>query len=243
MSHAEKSALWRELKAAGVELGKYQDYTTDVLRSAVEKLREAPGYVPPEQSPAPRPEPTAVQPPRPQPQPVHPNVPRSNTPTSNFAGAEAYKPQGEETPVRIDEAGNIWYREEVRKPAVPAPRKRRVHTYVDTGAVTESVKVGEYVETFEVAGTGTTTAEVKITLPSYQVGVYRDPLLPFRVHVYNGNKGFDLFDVHKFYGSADLVPAEIKRVYIANDLCYDIRTTIRAIQQEARDLTLKGQLR
>ena len=82
--------------------------------------------------------------------------------------------------------------------------------------------------------------EVKITLPSYQVGVFLDPRFPFKIHTYNGAQGFDLFDIQKYYGGSDLVPSEIKRVYVSNDLCYDIRTTIRAIQNEAREIQLKG---
>ena len=77
-------------------------------------------------------------------------------------------------------------------------------------------------------------------MPSFQVGVYRDPRFPFKVHTYAGNDGFDLFDVNDFYGGEDLVPSEIKRVYIANDLCYDIRTTIRAIETEYRRNQLQG---
>ena len=37
-----------------------------------------------------------------------------------------------------------------------------------------------------------------------------------------------------------MVPDEIKRTYVGNDLCYDIRTTIRAIQAAYRRLQLNG---
>jgi len=100
---------------------------------------------------------------------------------------------------------------------------------------------GRYIETFEVAGSEQRSGEVKITMPSYQVGVFLDPRFPFKIHTYNGLRGFDLFDVQKFYGGGDLVPPSIKRVYIANDLCYDIRTTIRAVEEEYRQSQLKGQ--
>jgi hypothetical protein len=39
------------------------------------------------------------------------------------------------------------------------------------------------------------------------------------------------------------VPEECKRVYIENDLCYDIRTVIRAISNEHRQLQLMGRIK
>ena len=86
-------------------------------------------------------------------------------------------------------------------------------------------------------------AEVKITLPSYQVGIYKDPRFPFKIHCYNGREGFNLFEVQRYYGGAELVPEECKRVYIENDLCYDVRTVIRAIQSEHRQLQLIGRVK
>ena len=149
----------------------------------------------------------------------------------------------EDQPIRIDEQGRAWFQEEVRKPAYPKPRGRRVLKYLDTGVKTETVQNGEYIETFEVAGIGTPhAAEVKITLPSYQVGIYKDPRFPFRIHCYNGREGFNLFEVHAYYGGAELVPAECKRVYIENDLCYDVRSVVRTIQTEHRQLQLAGKL-
>ena len=147
-------------------------------------------------------------------------------------------------PIRQDEQGRIWYQEEVLKPAYPKPRGRRVLTYMDRGVVTETVQNGEYIETFEVAGKGVgKPAEVKITLPSYQVGIYKDPRFPFKIHCYNGREGFNLFEVAQYFGGTELVPPECKRVYIENDLCYDIRTVIRAIQTEYRQLQLTGRVK
>lgn len=149
--------------------------------------------------------------------------------------------QDEDTPIRVDELGRAWFQEEVRKPAYPKPRGRRVLTYMDTGVRKETVQNGEYMETFEVAGVGEARpAEVKITLPSYQVGIYKDPRFPFRVHTYNGREGFNLFEVEHYYGGAELVPATCKRVYVENDLCYDVRSVIQSIQNEYRQLQLMG---
>ena len=84
-----------------------------------------------------------------------------------------------------------------------------------------------------------TKMQVKITLPSYQVGVYREtPASPFKIHVYNGDRGYDLFDVEAFYGGPDTVPADVKRKYVSNVLCYDIRTVNRAIEAEYRERVL-----
>jgi hypothetical protein len=81
---------------------------------------------------------------------------------------------------------------------------------------------------------------VKITLPSYQVGIYKDPRFPFKIHTYNGREGFNLFEVEHYYGGSELVPATCKRVYIENDLCYDVRSVIQSIQNEYRQLQLMG---
>lgn len=146
--------------------------------------------------------------------------------------------------IRVDEVGRQWLQEEVRKPAYPKPRGRRVLKYIETGTKTETIQTGEYVETFEVAGNETgRPAEVKITLPSYQVGIYRDPRFPFKIHCYDGREGFDMVDVEIFYGGPELVPATVKRVYIENVLCYDIRSVVRTIATEHRQLQLTGRIK
>lgn len=147
----------------------------------------------------------------------------------------------DEDVVKVDEQGNKWFQVEVTKPSFAKPRARRVLKYNDPGVAKETHKVGEYTEEFEVAGDGKNLkpSEIKITLPSYQTGIYLSPNLPFRIHTYNGVRGFSMEDLHKFYGGADLVPSTIKRVYVSNDLCYDITTTIRAIENEHRERVLK----
>jgi hypothetical protein len=137
----------------------------------------------------------------------------------------------------------VWYQEEVRKPATPQPRGRRVLQYTNPGTETKTITLEDgTIESFEVAGRGTRTAEVKITMPSYQVGIYADPRFPFKVYTYGGVNGFDFFEVQEYYGGAELVPATIKRMYVANVLCYDIRTTVQAIEAEARQLALQGRI-
>jgi len=150
-------------------------------------------------------------------------------------------PEYDDEVVRVDEQGREWLQEEVRKPAYPKPRGRRVLTYVDPGVRQETVQQSDgYIESFEVPGDRKNrTAEIKITLPSFQVGIYRDRRFPFRIHVYNGREGFNLYDVENFYGGAQLVPSECKRIYIENDLCYDIRSVVQAIRSEHRQMILQ----
>lgn len=144
--------------------------------------------------------------------------------------------------LRVDEHGNKWFQEEVKKPDYPRRRARRVLRYMDPGVKKESIKVGDYFEEFEVAGDAASAVpkEIRVTLPAYQVGVYQPPNMPFKVHTYQGTRGFDLRDVQKYYGGSDLVPASIKRCYVSSDLCYDITTTIRAIEDEYRERVLKS---
>ena len=222
MSQSEKAQFYAALKEAGYTFDRhYREYNTEELKRTL--LKEV-GHLPappvkePKQESR-RPEPEATE--------------------ARYESRLAYQEDGE-TPLRSDEFGRIWYREEVRKPPTARPRARRKITYIDPGTTQQTVVDGRYIETVEVAGNESRTSEVKITMPSYQVGVYKDPRFPFKVHVYNDTRGFDLLDIQSYYGGADLVPGDIKRVYIENDLCYDIRSTIRSIQNEYRSNQLRG---
>jgi hypothetical protein len=253
MSQQEKGALWRQLKAAGIEFEKhYRDYSTEDLQQAWERVQaELP---PPPADPMPEvsdpeaaaffgqtvpgPDPTAGR----MPAKTVTAVPRGPADPEELPG-QRLNQSVELEPIREDDEGRIWFQEEVRKPAFAKPRGRRVLQYMDGGVETRTVKEGEFVETFEVAGTANRRpAEVKITLPSYQVGIYKDRRFPFKVHTYNGMQGFDLFEVQNYYGGAELVPETVKRVYVENVLCYDIRTTVRAIQTEYNQLRLQGKV-
>ena len=219
MSQTEKAEFYNELKAAGVKFDRhYREYSTEELQAAVAQLRANPDYQPPAQQ-------------QPAQEASRPAQPITEGLTNTFITTS-------EEPVRVDENGLTWYVEEIRKPAIPKPRARRVLKYIETGVQTKTISNGQYLETFEVAGEEQRQAEVKITLPSYQVGIYKDPRYPFKVHVYNDARGFDLFEVQKFYGGADLVPAEVRRIYVGTDLCYDMTSVVRAIQTEYRQTQL-----
>lgn len=241
-----KSDLYNALKASGNPMSTdYAHYTVDQLEAELAFYG-----VKPEPKQEPEPEPvqaeTLVEE-----RPIAEEYARFDTAATpvakqdpNELPGQRLNTQAEDEPIRIDEQGRAWFQEEVQKPAYPKPRGRRVLKYMETGVEVTTVQNGEYVETFEVAGKGAARpAEVKITLPSYQVGIYKDPRFPFKIHCYNGREGFDLFEVQKYYGGSELVPEECKKVYIENDLCYDVRTVIRAIQNEHRHLQLTGRLK
>ena len=257
MSQSDKAAYYQALKAAGVPFTKhYREYSTQELAEAYTRLRaEAqtpePALAPPPPAPAP---PQYAPPPKSQPipqqipqhllRPPQPKAPVAQRDPNEMAG-QRLNVADEMVVIRVDpETGFEWYQEEVQKPAYPKARGRRVLTYTETGTKTVEAKSGDYTETFEVAGDDPgRTAQVKITLPSYQVGIYKDRRFPFKVYTYNSNQGFDLFEVQNYYGGAVLVPPEIKRKYVENVLCYDMESTIRAIQTEFRHLQLTGKIK
>ena len=243
MSQSEKSFYYGALQRAGVPFSKhYREYKTKELAEAYDQLfPDGPAYVPDAVASSPAAERAeARERLGHEISPVPPIAPRN---PDEMAGERQHV--GELEPIRTDpETGFVWFQEEVQKPAFPKSRGRRVLRYDDPGVQTQTVTNGQYTETFEVAGDPRQArpAEIKITLPSYQVGIYQDPRLPFKIHTYGGRNGFSLDDVLNYYGGADLVPSEIKRVYVENDLCYDVRTTIRAIESEYRRLQLAGKV-
>lgn len=265
MSAAEKGFYFRRLKGAGVTLDRhYRNYTTTELVEA-DKMAIENGLLE-----APTPEELAelterVHKKKPREAPAESETPSEPAPAGFFgyqdseplpeveAAAQARPELGElagerlntkapEDILYVDEEGRSWLQKEVLKPAFPKPRGRRVLRYSDPGVVKQSAKEGEYTETFEVAGDprNAVPSEIKITLPSYQVGIYRDPRFPFKVITYNGNSGFDRQEVESFYGGAELVPPVAKRTYVENVLCYDMRSVIRAVNEEFRMIRLSG---
>jgi hypothetical protein len=251
MSQTVKAAYFNALKDAGVKFDKhYREYSTEELKAAYLKLSEGVDLdIPTETVPD---LPPLEEPPPPGffgfegPPPEDPPAPSAEVKAAdpNEMAGQRQNSQPVDKPIRIDpETGREWYQEEVLKPAYPKPRGRRVLTYLEKGVKEERVRAGQFVETFEVAGDEVArVAEVKITLPSYQVGIFRDPRFPFKVHTYNGLEGFDLFEVRDYYGGAELVPEMCKLVYVENVLCYDIRSVVRAIEAEYRQLQLTGKV-
>ena len=168
---------------------------------------------------------------------------RLGVPFSDKASRRAgltFNTHGPDDVLRVSSDGKVWYLDEVLKPAIPLPRMRRKVRYIDSGVkvVERRTPDGKLDESFEVAGDAHREAEIKVTLPSSQTGVYYDPRLPFRVHVYNGRTGFDYMDVIRFYGGKDLVPSTVSTIYVGSDLCFDLSKTKDAMERELRDTQL-----
>lgn len=245
MGQTEKASYYNALKAAGHPFEKpYRNYTVDELKtlcdSALGPQETGPPPLPREDLRFDSPPPLPGRAPR---VPARATAPIAPKDPDEVAGARTNS-NPELEPIRIDpETGYVWYQEEVRKPAYPKPRGRRILRVDEQVAVKKSVQVGEYTEEFEVAGNSTgRTSEIKITLPSYQVGIYKDPRFPFKIYCYNENKGFDYFEVNNYYGGKELVPSTIKRIYVENTLCYDIPSVVQAIQREFRELQLQKRI-
>lgn len=243
----EKSELWQQLKERDATFDKpYQQYTIAELQQMLEDKPSEGVKTPPDQledffADIESEEPSAPEVIDTTPEPAPP--PLAEADPDELPG-QRLNTKEEWEPIRTDDAGRIWYQEEVLKPGYAKPRGRRVLNYTDTGVEKQTVRNGEYIEEFEVAGHEQgRPVQVKITLPSYQTGIYKDPRYPFKIHTYNGNNGFDFAEVAEYYGGTDRVPTDIKRVYVENDLCWDIRTTIRTIEAEYRHLQLTGRIR
>lgn len=248
MSQGDKSRFYQELKDAGYPFSKhYREYSTEELMDLITELRQTPDYQAPVFEDTVYEEPLVTIEPLAQGQSggrfvvVDGHRIPVTYPVENDYARIAPLGSNDKIPIRVDpDTNHVWYREEVKKPAFPKPRVRRKLAYVETGVKQQTVQNGQYIETFEVAGDEQRTSEVKITMPSYQVGIYRDPRFPFRIHTYNGNQGFDYAEVNQYYGGSDMVPPSVKRAYVGNDLVYDIRSVVRTIEAEAREMQLKG---
>lgn len=222
MIPSDKPTLYRELKEEGVLLEKpYPKLTVPELQEAyrshfgkpVETRKEA--EVRRAKSPA-----------------------ASNIPVDELAGLRANAEDPEEI-LRVDEQGRKWIQEEIRKATTARPRGRRVLKYRDPGVLRkEVVQDGRFEEAFEIAGNQDQLLEHRITLPSYQVGIYMDPRFPWRVLQYLEALGFHYDDIVEYYGGKEFIPASIKKVYVDRMLCFDIPSTIRTVQEEARRLRL-----
>lgn len=264
MSQQEKARYFNALKDAGVNFPThYRNLKTADLKAAYDKLMEgraqqaqaSPGEPTPEQiAEGQRQHALAQQriaertgqefpqfelpPEQPQRQ-----VPVAEANPEEMPG-ERLNTQVPDQPIRIDpETGREIYQEEVLKPGFAKPRGRRVLRSMESAAVQQTIQDGKYIETFEVAGTGPKQAtEIKVTMPSYQTGIVKDPRFPFKIHTYNGVEGFDFFEVAEYYNGAENVPPSCKRMYVENVLCYDMRSVIQTINTEFRQLQLAGRI-
>jgi hypothetical protein len=153
-----------------------------------------------------------------------------------------FNTHGPDDPLRIDSLGRVWYMDEVQKPAIPKARMTRKVKSISNNVVVQERRdaSGHLEESFEVAGEVRSDIEIKITLPSMQVGIYFDPRMPFKIHQYNGRRGFDYNEIRDFYGGLDLVPSSIqsKTMYVGTDLCFDMNAVRDTMERELRDRQL-----
>lgn len=262
MTQAERKELWDELKTRGFQPTKhYRDYSVGELRSqlasersyaAQQEVRQAPAPEPEDDFPVPTfqvPETTAQpQPSAPAPDPRFEQTVQAlrDQPADTVPGLRL-NTHGEEKPLRIDADGKIWYKDEITKASYPKERGKRVIEYVDPGVKTQIIRDsnGSIVESFEMPGDQHRISQARISLPAYQIGLYRDPALLgefFKIHVYQDRRGFDLFDVERYFGGKHQIPQTCKRTYVDTVLCYDIDSVLQAIQDEYREKLKNGEL-
>ena len=144
-------------------------------------------------------------------------------------------------PIRTDAQGRVWYQEEIQKSSLARPRGYRIFREMGTGVKQVEIEDGDgYTETIEVADGTRKPLEVKVGIPTWQVGIYRDPQFPFRIVEYRSTRGFFRTDVEEFFGGADVMPEGVSTTYVGNLLCYPIREVVVAINREFNMLQKKG---
>ncbi|QIN93926.1 hypothetical protein HWD16_gp43 [Microbacterium phage Arete] len=233
MTQAERKAAWDRLIELGWVPNKhYRDYNQADLELRLQQMSAA-GITPESvERPDGAPDPSEIR--------FQADVDHlRETPPDTVPGLRL-NTHGDEKPLRIDDDGKVWYRDEITKASYPKERGKRVIEYIDPGVRTQVIRDsnGSIVESFEMPGDQHRVSQAKISLPAYQVGLYRDPALLgefFRIHVYQERRGFDLFDVEKYFGGKHQIPSVCKRIYVDTVLCYDIDSVIQAIQDEYRE--------
>jgi hypothetical protein len=143
--------------------------------------------------------------------------------------------------IRTDARGRIWFQEEIQKSSLAKPRGYRIFREIGTGVKNVTIDSGDgYTETIEVPDGSRKPLEVKVGIPTWQVGIYKDPQFPFRIVEYRSARGFYRADVEEFFGGADVLPENVSTIYVGNLLCYPIREVVVAINREFNMLQKKG---
>ncbi len=143
--------------------------------------------------------------------------------------------------IRTDVNGRVIYQEEIQKSSLARPRGYRIFREIGTGVKEITIDAGEgYTETIEVPDGTRKPLEVKVGIPTWQVGIYRDTQFPFRIVEYRSARGFFRQDVEEFFGGADVLPEGVNTIYVGNLLCYPIREVVVAINREFNQLQKRG---
>lgn len=213
MAATTRSELWQTLKSIGYPFSKpYKDYTADELEAIHNELLARASAT------------TGV---------VGRGKDQDEVPTQRRTD--------DLQPIRTDAAGRVWFQEEIVKSSLAKPRGYRVFREVGTGVKLETIDDGNgYTETIEVPDGSRKPLEVKVGIPTWQVGIYKDPQFPFRVVEYRSARGFYRSDVEEFFGGADVLPENVKTSYVGNLMCYPIREVVVAINREFNQLQKRG---
>lgn len=213
MGSTDRSELWQALKAAGYPLEKkYQDYTTAELKAIYNQALA-------EQAAR-----TGVQ-----------------GGAKDDAELPTQRRADDMKPIRTDERGRVIFQEEIQKSTLAKPRGYRVFREIGTGVKTVTINSEDgYTETIEVPDGSRKPLEVKVGIPTWQVGIYKDPQFPFRVVEYRSNRGFLREDVEAFFGGPDVLPEGIETTYVGNLIAYPIREVIVAVNREYNQLQKRG---
>lgn len=213
MASTDRNELWQALKAAGYKFEKkYQEYTGDELKAIYNDLLRKQAAR------------TGVQ---------GSAKDKDELPTQRRAD--------ELTPIRTDENGRIWYQEEIQKSTLAKPRGYRVYREIGTGVKTITIDGDDgYTETIEIPDGTRKPLEAKVGIPTWQVGIYKEPQFPFRTIEYRSARGFLRQDVEAYFGGPDVLPEGVETMYVGNLIAYPIREVIVAIQREYNALQKKG---
>lgn len=213
MAATTRSELWQKLKSINYPFSKpYKDYTVDELARINDALLAHAEAA------------TGVQ---------GRDKDESELPTQRRSD--------ELTPIRTDAQGRVWFQEEIHKSSLARPRGYRVFRELGSGVKEIQVEDGEgYTETIEVSDGTRKPLEVKVGIPTWQVGIYKDPQFPFRIVQYRDVRGFFRTDVDEFFGGPDVLPENVQTTYVGNLLCYPIREVVVAINREFNMLQKKG---
>lgn len=248
-SEPSRSQLWQDLKGLGFKPAKrYRDYTTTELAEAFKELKapeSVPDFLAEGFEDLATTKDTEVRATTPTRQDVHDRRPRLKSDKESHALRE--DPRGvteDEEPLRVDDEGRTWYREEINPHVSRGKRLRKRITFTGPETVeVRKVQNGDYIETIEVIGEATRSQDAFVTMPPSQTGIFKDARFPFKIFTYNGSLGFSFGDVNDFYGGEEFVPPAIKKKFVGNMLAYDIKTVIAEIERKAREIKLARTMR
>jgi hypothetical protein len=221
VSQTEKAALFKELQEAGTTFERhYREYTTAELQQAVDILRQRQGA-----------------------QPVSQHVEPPEQPGLDERVQEEARPSFDQVMDEADQTDEplpvapVAHRHEAELPG------QRLNELAEDEPLRVDPETGFIWYQEEVAKPAFPKPRGRRILRYVDTGVKR-------VSAQNGDytEEFEVAgdevrrEAEDYFGGYDMVPEGVKRIYVENVLCYDIRTVVRAIQFEYRQLQLAGKV-